>query len=386
MQPSDRYSGPERRRTAPGNSVRQSEDEDYDLTANVVSDGFRPFASTDANAASTYTPPQPGPAPGQFSNHPLPNSSAAATPQKSLDDLSQPSGTSKSPRLHDSLTLQHDGLMSSRNGQSLSSSSSTQNGAHCCRGTTQPSHPYQLYPQRTYSNATSSTEPLSSVDIYSRPRGPTHPYAMYTQGTAPSEDPTQPSIPVGFNSMGNEYRRQLGPNGEEAGDLIGPLGHMEELPPYTRYPDEAFAAKPATEIGAAGPISTNVNVTRDMGLTAPSPAHPIPGAGGIGLATRNPEFSSTEDDLPSARHRFGSIRSVPSVESYHQVNGAARDYTEKPSQDKWQRSAKKKLWGVVPYWAICLLLSGIVIMGIVMGAVIGTIVRRQREPSPPKDK
>lgn len=187
--------------------------------------------------------------------------------------------------------------------------------------------------------------------------------------------------------MGSGYRRQLGPDGEEAGDLIGPLGHTEELPPYTRYPHESFAAKSATEIEVAAPINPDVNATRNVGLiVSSSPGHPIPGAGGIGLATRNPEFSSTEDDLLSPPQRPGSLRSVPSVESHHHVNEAAQEYAEKPTQGKWQRRARKKLWGIVPYWAICLLLSGIVIMGVVMGTVIGTIVTRQREPPLVKDQ
>ncbi|KAG6037777.1 hypothetical protein E4U41_004732 [Claviceps citrina] len=364
---------------------RQSEDDEYDLAANAVSDGFRPSASTGANGPSTSAsiPLRSRPDPTHVSNPPQPTASATPAPQKDADDADRPLSTSKPPRLHDSLTLQNDGLTSSRNGQSSSTSSSALINAPYS-GPVEPSHPYQLYPQRTYSNATSSTEPLSSGESCAGLRGPTHPYAMYTQNPATPGDVTQQSIPVGFSGMGSGYSRQLGPDGEEAGDLIGPLGHTEELPPYTRYPDQAYAPKPGTEIEAATSVSPDVNETRNADLTVPSPARPISGAGGIGLATRNPEFSSTEDDLLNAPHRLGSIRSVPSVESYHQVNGAARDYAEKPAQGKWHRRAKKKLWGVVPYWMIFLLLSGIIILGIIMGTVIGTMVTGHR--GPPRDK
>ncbi|KAG6260602.1 hypothetical protein E4U48_008245 [Claviceps purpurea] len=388
MQPGESDSGAERTTSTTRDSIRRSED-DYDLAVNAVSDGFRPSASTGPNAPSTSSPLPLQPDSDRISNPPPPSSqpttSASATPSKDADNLNRPSSTSKShPRPHDSLTLRNDGLTSTRNEQSPSSSSATHSDPQF-PGPIQPSHPYQLYPQRTYSNATSSTEPLSSA--YGGPRGPAHPYALYTQSTATPEDPSQQSIPVGFNGLGNGYRRQLGPDGEEAGDLIGPLGHMEELPPYTRYPDEACVAKPATEPAAATSIPPQTNTTEPVASAAPpSPALPIPGAGGIGLATRNPEFSSTEDDLHNTPQRTGSIRSVPSVESYHQVNGAARQYAEKPAQGKWQRRAKKKLWGVVPYWAICLLWSGIVIMGIIMGTVIGTIVTRQHGAPPPRDK
>ncbi|KAG5981192.1 hypothetical protein E4U55_003200 [Claviceps digitariae] len=391
MQPGNRNSGLERTASTARNSVRQSLDDDYDYAANAVADGFRPSASPGANGTSTSVRSSLRLDLSQFSDSSPSTSSAAATPAaapvKGAGDFHRPSSTSKPQhRLHDSLTLRNDGLNSTRNGQSSSASSSTLPDSQYS-GAIQPSHPYQSYPQRTYSNATSSTGPLNSGETYGEPRGPTHPYTMYTQSTATPEDSSQQSIPVGFNGMGNGYRRQLGPDGEEAGDLIGPLGHMEELPPYTRYPDETYVPKPATQTAAVTPITPpDANTTNDVALTVPSPTRPIPGAGGIGLATRNPEFSSTEDDLPSAAQRTGPARSVHSVESYHQVNGAARKLTEKPAQGKWQRRAKKKLWGVVPYWAICLLLSGIVIMGIVMGTVIGTIMTRQNQSPSSKDK
>lgn len=253
------------------------------------------------------------------------------------------------------------------------------------QGATQPSHPYQMYPQRTYSNATSSTGP--SAETVETAQGPTHAYGLYTQSTATPDDPTQRHIPVGFNGMGNGYRRQLGPDGEEAGDLIGPLGHMEELPPYTRYPEDPFQDKPVTEDESTpAPIAVvDVAATTPVGLTISSPVQSIPGAGGIGLATRNPEFSSTEDLSALPRRSAPSVRSRTSLESYHEINGAARDFAEKPSPSKWQRRARKKLWGVVPYWAICLLVSGIVIMGVVMGTVIGTIVTRHGGSSPKGD-
>ncbi|KAK2613006.1 hypothetical protein QQS21_000935 [Conoideocrella luteorostrata] len=383
MPPGDRNSGSERR-SAARRSVRLSEDDEYDLTANAVSDGFRPTASAARNGPAPSLPSASQPTPNPFLNLPRSPPPAISVPSKGFADFDRPSSTSKPPRLHDSLTLRNDGLTSSRGGQSSSASSSTQVDSQY-QGSTQPSHPYQMYPQRTYSNATSSTEPLSTVGTLDESRDATHPYAMYTQNTTDPEDPNRRPIPVGFNGMGNAYRRQLGPDGEEAGDLIGPLGHMEELPPYTRYPQEEFSNKPATATGnTTSPTSNGIEV-RPVGLTVSTPVQQIPGAGGIGLATRNPEFSSTED-LPSQPHRSGSVRSVPSVESYHDINGAARDFAEKPTQSKWERRAKKKLWGIVPYWAICLLLSCIVILGTVMGAVIGTILTRHRGPPPGGDK
>ena len=165
--------------------------------------------------------------------------------------------------------------------------------------------------------------------------------------------------------MRDNYQRQLGPDGEEAGDLIGPLGHMEELPPYSRYPDNGYVPKEAPQ-----PITEEPT----------TPEQNLAGAGGIGIATRNPEFST--DDLGLTRSR-PSIRSVRSENSHYDVNVAAQDIAEKPMPTKWQRRAKKKLWGIVPYWAICLLVVALVLMGIVMGATIGTLLSRHKPP--PKD-
>ncbi|KAG8423500.1 hypothetical protein J3458_000388 [Metarhizium acridum] len=386
MPSADRHSTSERR-TSTRRSRRVSAenalgDDEYDLATNAVSDGFRPAANNPPNVPSLNSSPLPLPNRIHLPNLPRSPPPVAPSPMKGFTDFNRPSSTSKPPRFHDSLTLRNDGLESARVGQSSSSSSLVQ-GDLLYQGSTPPSHPYQMYPQRTYSNATSSTGPSETLD---GTRGPAHPYALYTQSITTLEDATQQRIPVGFNGMGNGYRRQIGPDGEDAGDLIGPLGHMEELPPYSRYPEEPFQHKPSAdcENNVAAANATDGAGARIIGSTTSTPVQPIPGAGGIGLATRNPEFSSTEDLAGMSRGAGSSIRSRTSLESYHEINGAARDFAEKRSPSKWQRRAKKKLWGVVPYWTICLLLAGIVIMGVVMGTVVGTIVTRHN--TSPKGK
>lgn len=380
----ERSSLSERRRSSTWRSSRLLEDDDYDLIAHMVSDGFRPATAHNIRGEGQSMPSFPLHTPDGLSQLSRAPPIAAADSLKGVEEPSRLS-VAKPPRLYDSLVLRNDGSESSRNAAQSSSRSSQDDDLH--GSLTQPSHPYQLYPQRTHSDATSSTEPLNSEGTYDGPRAPTHPYAMYTQTTATSEDSTQPTIPVGFSSVGDNYSRQLGPEGEEAGDLIGPLGHMEELPPYSRYPQDTYGSKPIQN-AHTGALSTGSNTetaaATSSGSSAPR-AQPISGAGGIGLATRNPEFSSTEEDLPSAPERSRSLRSVATNESVHDINGAARDVAEKPSQNKWQRRAKKKLWGIVPYWVICLTLSAIIVLGIVMGTVIGTIVTKQRRPPPPQD-
>jgi hypothetical protein len=180
---------------------------------------------------------------------------------------------------------------------------------------------------------------------------------------------------VGFPGTADPYQRRLGPEGEEAADLIGPDGHTEQLPPYTRYPEQAFAQK-ALGMNVAQSTSTSM-------LTQPN--LPIPGAGGIGLATRDPEFSSTED-LVSAQSR-GSIRSFTSEASNHAINTAALAVTnEKESTPNWKIAARRKVWGVLPCWAV--VLGGVVLvtLSVILGTVIGTVLGPHLKKGSPHDK
>jgi len=176
---------------------------------------------------------------------------------------------------------------------------------------------------------------------------------MYPQNTVPESeaDPISVApIPVGFPGLNNDYQRRLGPEGEEAADLIGPDGHTEQLPPYTKYPENALARK-------ARPL-----------IQVPDP---IAGAGGMGLATRNPEFASREElNSPDSRQ---STRSMISDSSSQHVNAAAMEVSEKPQLKKWQIKARKKLCGIVPVWVLVLILLMFVLFGIILGAVLGAL-------------
>lgn len=372
-------------------SARYDEDE-YDLAAAAVSDGFRPMHLNGPHAhvplqhplqTNTVSPielqttSEQEIQPESPPRLPLLPQSLTLIGDMSLKDTpgiaNRPLSISKPPRPHDSLTLRNDGSNLPRSGPTAASSLSRSSTdppvirpQSPYRGPSGPSHPYQMYPQRTLSNATTSTAALGASRSFEDPQRPTHPYNLYPQNIVTADEETaQNHIPVGFNGAGNTYQRRLGPDGEEAGDLIGPLGHTEELPPYTRYPNQPLPGNTSSE--------SSPDVDR-----ATLPRRSLPGAGGIGVATRNPEFSATEEDLQLSRSR-------PSTASQHDINTAARDIAEKTSMNKWQRRAKKKLWGIIPYWAICLLIVGLVLMGIVMGAVIGTLLSRHKGSDADRD-
>lgn len=332
--------------------MTQQDNDDYDLEAMGISDGFRPSAAiTSHNRMSSQT--------SQL------NTPGRRTPPP------RPSSTTK-PKL-DSFALRHDGAMgpvgrsnsivaSNLNAAPTRSSSISTNMAYVraespYQGPSGPSHPYQMYPQESRMARTMSVATTSTVQVpdrpYNGPGGPTHPYGMYPQNTVPEaevagEPAAIPPVPVGFPGLNNNYQRRLGPEGEEIAGIIGPDGHTEELPPYTQYPEEAFARKTRPTVQVP----------------------PLAGAGGIGLATRNPEFESQED-LNTSQSRQ-STRSMMS-DSNHQINMAAADVSEKPPLKKWQQVAKRKACGIVPYWAIGLAAIVFILFGIILGTVLAIL-------------
>jgi hypothetical protein len=255
-----------------------------------------------------------------------------------------------------------------------------------------PSHPHQTCPQRAVSTSTRGS--ISGPSNSGR-RIPAHPYGLYTQDTSPNDDPVQIStlpstISVGFPGMTDGYQRGIRPGGEELGVLIGPLGHTEELPPYTRYPDATtYTNKPQDD----RPPLTNSSIDEEqlappVALASinptPTPIHPVPGARGIPLATRDPENLSMPDlDSPCSRL---STRRHTSEASHDAINPASPETPEKSFQEKWEERAKKKIWGFIPYWAISLLAVALVLMGVILGAVIGTFLVKHQKGSSREEK
>ncbi|KAI8635692.1 hypothetical protein F5Y19DRAFT_19961 [Xylariaceae sp. FL1651] len=347
----------------------QGDDEDYDLQAMAVADGFRPVQVAQNHSLSHV--PRP--------------STSSLEPPVARAVSPRPSSISKPHPHHESFSLQHDGVeqLPARS-SSVSTNSTFMPTEIPYEGPSGPSHPYQMYPQnvrlaRTASLATTSTAPVSERS-YNGPRGPTHPYGIYPQNVTPEDDSlgdrfAQREVNVGFPGTADQYQRRLGPDGEEAADLIGPDGHTEQLPPYTRYPEEAYVQK------ALG-----------IDISQPAPASPpvqpnleIPGAGGIGLATRNPEFASTEDlnRLNSPR----SIRSFNSDASHHSINTAALAVTNEKSRSKnWKAAARRKVWGIIPCWVVVLGVIVLVMFGVVVGTVIGIGVGPHLRKGPPHEE
>lgn len=368
------------RRISTRTSVRMESDDNGDdehnlALAGMVTDGFRPRHSSGTAEPSTPTLTSA--------------SSATLLPDESPGSsrMGRPSSAAKPEPPQFTLSVNHEPNVLTR--QTTGSTESTgyipADGPY--QGPTGPTHPYQLYSQnvrsaRTLSMATSSTLPMSESS-YRGPRGPSHPYANFPSEGIESDAIQAAAIPLGFRGLPDQYQRRVGPEGEEIGDMIGPDGHTEQLPPYTRYPDEAYVRKTAAADGSPDVVHGAAAIVPPI-LTAPAPTvSSIPGAGGLGLATRNPEFESTDDlSSPHSRH---SARSFTSDDSRQRIGLGDEYMSEKREQPKkWQAWMRRKLWGIIPYWAICLACLVLLVMAVVLGAVIGSTSNKQKRP-PRKD-
>ncbi|KAI9717279.1 MAG: hypothetical protein M1812_004806 [Candelaria pacifica] len=227
------------------------------------------------------------------------------------------------------------------------------------RGATGPSHPYGMYPQgigisRTASTATTSTYRVPDRTSFIGHRGPAHPYAMYPQNTvaepviAGQEVP--PSIPVGFPGLGQHYQRRLGPDGEEAQDIVGPDGHTEQLPAYSRYPDTLPAKEPPpSHVG---------------GDIAGAPVH-------LDESRRVPAITESHEAIPQDETSSSSALLQTTTVGTHGDDSNPSEDNSGSFKEKWAEKGRKRVCcGVVPIWAMAVFVA-FVIMAAVVGGVIG---------------
>jgi len=159
---------------------------------------------------------------------------------------------------------------------------------------------------------------------------------MYSQNVIenPEENditPAPPAIPVGFPGLNTGYHRQIGPDGEEQ-DIIGPDGHTEQLPPYSKYPEEGpTKASIATEA-----TSTPIETAAPQDTLAASGNHPD-------------RQEASEVQMPPMPEISNGGQSIP---------------TEKPQKAGSRKELKKRvLWGLIG-----LLLLVVVILGATLGS------------------
>lgn len=230
-----------------------------------------------------------------------------------------------------------------------------------------PSHPYSMYPQGTVLN--SPTSMATSTRPYDRASmavdGPAHPYGMYPQGVGEEDDldddeAMAPAAPVGFPGLGQSYQRRRGPEGEEQ-DIVGEDGHAEQLPPYTRYPEDGPEKMPL--------------------LSVPLPLHsrgPVAGTD-PGMPLMHEQSRPSPQSMSDATNIHQAPEAVPMLERMEtstdfESSTGRRSWNEK----SWREKKKTRICGV-PFWWIVLGAGVCVFVTVVLGGAIGGILSVQKK-------
>lgn len=237
-----------------------------------------------------------------------------------------------------------------------------------------PSHPYGMYTQGTVPRSPSVTTAASTVrqasqrQSYSQTR-PQHPYAMYPQGVDEDldddddDDQIMPNpVPVGFPGLGQNYTRRIGPDGEDQG-IVDDVGHTEQLPPYSRYPEDGPEKMPLLPptLHSRAPVAGTDPGMALMHTTLLPTQTPAP----------QPSQSMTDE---SALARHSTAHSLARMMSSSSEGTSLKSWQEKPWKKKtWKEKRKTRFCGV-PFWWILLTACVIAFIAAVLGGVIGSFV------------
>lgn len=228
-------------------------------------------------------------------------------------------------------------------------------------GATGPSHPYAMYPQvgvsRSPSITTTSTvrpdRPLTDTNA------PQHPYAMYPQNVVPEEGLDNPVIPLGFPGHAQAYQRPANRADDDVGDLVGPDGHTEQLPPYSRYPDGA-----APKIEGAFDSVDAIEPPPDTADRDRSAALPVSEISSTTIVAENQPVTSAIANPPPGEPPATGIMAF---------------------EEKLKSKGKKKACCGLPVWT--LVLVGVVILVVAcIGGVIGGVLGAKKAANNEKQK
>ncbi|KAJ5644877.1 hypothetical protein N7507_010888 [Penicillium longicatenatum] len=263
-----------------------------------------------------------------------------------------------------SITSQNNPAFAVQRNQSVSSRFSIPRALSPYNGATGPSHPYSMYPQVGVSRSPSvgSTSTIRPID---RPlgetSGPQHPYGMYSQNVV--EEGIDDEIPVGFPGLNSPYQPPPSRRIDDVGDIIGPDGHTEPLPPYSRYPTGAVPKPPGMEMetlaeGNNSPVDIHLPPQEEQQLST---------------ATREQPISNTSSRalIPETSANSGP-NSGPAVAG---ATGATATTGIMAFEEKLKQKGKKRVCCGLPVWTIVLIATVMLIggsIGGVIGGVLGT--------------
>lgn len=193
-----------------------------------------------------------------------------------------------------------------------------------------------MYPQATRVSSVASEATLRPIDRPFVPGGgPEHPYGMYQQNTVPEEeDDTQLNIPLGFPSLGQSSQSGSNSSGDEVGDIVGSDGHIEQLPPYSRYADNVIAKGDMARIN---PPPVDISDASSSSAVVP----PVP------ASSSSIELTPIGPDAPS--------------------DEVAR------KEGLTQQKRNRRMCFGIPFWTFVIIVA-IVIVAALLGGVIGGVV------------
>ncbi|KAF9739882.1 hypothetical protein PMIN06_006047 [Paraphaeosphaeria minitans] len=255
-----------------------------------------------------------------------------------------------------------------------------------------PSHPYGMYPQNTMVRNVS----ISTMSPRQQPpaipqlqTGPSHPYGMYPQNVVEDEPPVpvvQTAIPVGFPGINNGFHRQIGPDGEEQ-DIVGPFGHTEQLPPYSRYPEEGPTKASMAAEASATPLEASSNPmagSDTLLMDAAPPAPPSPVSPVSPLAPIAPAFlpqQRPETQTGNVAPRPATTSESASLLTTTTDDGVVAEKVESEPSIRKQSWRRKRLWGKVPVTVALFMLILLLIFAVVLGAAVGTFLTKNKDKS-----
>lgn len=251
------------------------------------------------------------------------------------------------------------------------------------QGATGPSQPYGSYAQDTGlpRNPNGATNPSTRTPErwYAGPSGPSQPYDMYAQNTL-TEDEISPAIDTiptltEFPNLRQNYPRRFGPDGEDAADLVGPDGYTEQLPPYTRFPNN-IPPKSDPAISANPPIDPPINPPLNPQAVREENLRPqTNGADG----SAGPQVTWITSHTPTSSHSGDTIemQTPGDATSVTQLNSPFGQESSKEGghlKERVKDKARRRCLGI-PYWLGMVLLF---LVAIVIGAVIGGVLGKLR--------
>ncbi len=342
----------------------------------MIADGFRPGYNHDIEGSGRQDrdlsiTPQPSDhhrSPQQTQDGPSRSSTRKSRSQ--ANPFASPEDADTEP----SLRRTRSGNFAPFTHHSISSASSAQyaRGSSHRFGAGGPTHPYAMYPQgtvaRTPSAATASTARPQWQSTSQE--GPRHPYALYPQGVTDDLDneheEAQNPVPVGFLGLGHSFQRRRGPDGEEQ-DIVGFFGHTEQLPPYTRYPEDGPEKAPL--LGVPEPPTALHSRAPVLGT---DPSMPLMHA----HLQATPQSMTDETELQRQLSRVSrTSASLRSGDLSQQESGAS----EKSWKEKSWRERRKTRFCGIPFWIFCLFAGTLAFFGVILGAVLGGFVEGQRK-------